>query len=97
MDGQGIAICAADDVETSELADAVLPVQLPGDELLSPLVTPLPLELVALAFAQRLGRTMLGFDDDRRRAVNFRQIFGSTDPLETASPGASGGQHAASI
>ncbi len=95
MDGQGIAICAADDTETSDLADAVLPVQLPADELLSPLVTPLPLELVALAFAQRLGRTMLGFDDDRRRAVNFRQIFGSTDPLETVS--ASGGQHAASI
>jgi glucosamine--fructose-6-phosphate aminotransferase (isomerizing) len=95
MQGQGIAICAADDAETSDLADAVLPVQLPDDELLSPLVTPLPLELVALAFAQRLGRTMLGFDDDRRRAVNFRQIFGSTDPLETV--GASGGQNAASI
>jgi glucosamine 6-phosphate synthetase-like amidotransferase/phosphosugar isomerase protein len=95
MDGQGIAICAADDAETAKLADAVLPVQLPNDELLSPLVTPLPLELVALAFAQRLGRTMLGFDDDRRRAVNFRQIFGSTDPLETV--GASGGQHAPSI
>jgi glucosamine--fructose-6-phosphate aminotransferase (isomerizing) len=95
MQGQGIAICAADDTETAALADAVLPVQLPDDELLSPLVTPVPLELVALAFAQRLGRTMLGFDDDRRRAVNFRQIFGSTDPLETV--GASGGQHAAGI
>jgi len=85
MDGQGIAICAKDDAETADLADAVLPVQSPADELLSPLVTPLPLELVALAFAQRLGRTMLGFDDDRRRAVNFRQIFGSTDPLEAVS------------
>jgi glucosamine--fructose-6-phosphate aminotransferase (isomerizing) len=95
MQGQAIAICAADDTEPAGLADAVLPVQLPDDELLSPLVTPLPLELVALAFAQRLGRTMLGFDDDRRRAVNFRQIFGSTDPLETV--GASGGQHAAGI
>src|SRR5712691_7539154 len=95
MDGQGIAISAADDAETAELADAVLAVQLPSDELLSPLVTPLPLELVALAFAQRLGRTMLGFDDDRRRAINFRQIFGSTDPLETV--GASGGQHANNI
>ena len=89
MQAQAIAICGADDAETAGLADAVLPVQLPTDELLSPLVTPLPLELVALAFAQRLGRTMLGFDDDRRRAVNFRQIFGSADPLETV--GASGG------
>ena len=95
MDGQAIAICAADDAATSGVAHAVLPVQLPPDELLSPLVTPLPLELVALAFAQRLGRTMLGFDDDRRRAINFRQIFGSTDPLETA--GANGGQHATSL
>ena len=95
MQGRGIAICPLQDTETADLTDAVLPVQLPSDELLSPLVTPLPLELVALAFAQRLGRTMLGFDDDRRRAVNFRQIFGSTDPLETV--GASGGQHASTI
>jgi glucosamine 6-phosphate synthetase-like amidotransferase/phosphosugar isomerase protein len=87
MQGRGIAICPVEDTETADLTDVVLPVQLPSDELLSPLVTPLPLELVALAFAQRLGRTMLGFDDDRRRAVNFRQIFGSTDPLET--PGSS--------
>src|SRR6266581_3743045 len=95
MQGRGIAICPLQDTVTADLTDAVLPVQLPSDELLSPLVTPLPLELVALAFAQRLGRTMLGFDDDRRRAVNFRQIFGSTDPLETV--GASGGQHASTI
>jgi len=95
VQGQAVAICAADDAETADLADAVLPVQLPADELLSPLVTPLPLELVALAFAQRLGRTMLGFDDDRRRAINFRQIFGSTDPLET--PVASGGQNVPSV
>jgi glutamine---fructose-6-phosphate transaminase (isomerizing) len=98
MAGQAIAICAAADARTSELADMVLPVQLPGDELLSPLVTAVPLELVALAFAQRLGRTMLGFDDDRRRAVNFRQIFGSTDPLETVVvTSASGGHHASSV
>jgi glutamine---fructose-6-phosphate transaminase (isomerizing) len=75
--GQAIAICDPGDTATAALADAVLPIHLPGDELLSPLVTPIPLELVALAFAQRLGRTMLGFDDDRRREINFRQIFGS--------------------
>jgi glucosamine--fructose-6-phosphate aminotransferase (isomerizing) len=80
--GHAVAICDPADTETSSLADAVLPIQLPKAELLSPLVTPIPLELVALRFAQRLGRTMLGFDDDRRRAINFRQIFGSTDPLE---------------
>jgi glucosamine 6-phosphate synthetase-like amidotransferase/phosphosugar isomerase protein len=89
MDGQAVAICDPTDTETGLLANARLPTQLPSDELLSPLVTPIPLELVALHFAQRLGRTMLGFDDDRRRAINFRQIFGSSDPLE-----ASGASHA---
>jgi glucosamine 6-phosphate synthetase-like amidotransferase/phosphosugar isomerase protein len=87
--GQAVAICDPADTQTSSLAEAVLPIQPPKDELLSPLVTPIPLELVALRFAQRLGRTMLGFDDDRRRAINFRQIFGSSDPLE-----ASGASHA---
>jgi glucosamine 6-phosphate synthetase-like amidotransferase/phosphosugar isomerase protein len=80
--GQAIAICDGADAQTIGLADMALPVHLPSDELLSPLVTPVPLELVTLRFAQRLGRTMLGFDDDRRRAINFRQIFGSTDPLD---------------
>lgn len=77
MGGQAVALCDPTDTETAALADFVLPVHLPSDELLSPLVTPIPLELVALAFAQRLGTTMLGFDDDRRREINFRQIFGS--------------------
>lgn len=87
--GQAVAICDPADAETAGLADVILPIQTSGDELLSPLVTPVPIELVALGFAKRLGRTMLGFDDDRRRAINFRQIFGSTDALETV--GASGG------
>jgi len=83
MDGYGVAVCDSSDEETAALADAVLPVR-GGDELLSPLVTAVPLELLALRFAQRLGRTMLGFDDDRRRAVNFRQIFGSSDDIVAA-------------
>jgi hypothetical protein len=39
-----------------------------------------PLELAALEFARHLGRTMLGFDDENRRMVNFRQIFDSVIP-----------------
>jgi glutamine---fructose-6-phosphate transaminase (isomerizing) len=78
--GTSVAICDASDADTASLADAVLPIAKTADELLSPLVTPIPLELVALAFAQRLGRTMLGFDDSRRREVNFRQIFDSSIP-----------------
>ncbi len=78
--GTGAVICTADDVESAGIADYVLPIGAVGDELLSPLVTAVPLEMVALAFARRLGRTMLGFDDENRREVNFRQIFDSAIP-----------------
>jgi glutamine---fructose-6-phosphate transaminase (isomerizing) len=78
--GRAVAICDQTDAETMSAADAVLPVTSAPVELLSPIVNAIPLELAALAFAQRLGRTMLGFDDERRREVNFRQIFDSTIP-----------------
>jgi glutamine---fructose-6-phosphate transaminase (isomerizing) len=78
--GHAIAICDPSDTETTNLADGVLPVTSVGDELLSPIVNAIPVELAALAFAQRLGRTMLGFDDTRRQEVNFRQIFDSAIP-----------------
>jgi glucosamine--fructose-6-phosphate aminotransferase (isomerizing) len=78
--GRAVAICDVSDSETAALADAVLPVTSPSDELLSPIVNAVPVELVALAFAQRLGRTMLGFDDKQRQEVNFRQIFDSSIP-----------------
>jgi glucosamine 6-phosphate synthetase-like amidotransferase/phosphosugar isomerase protein len=81
MEGQAVVVCDARDDATATLANAVMPIRAPADELLSPLVTAIPLELLALRFAQRLGRTMLGFDDDKRRAVNFRQIFGSSDDI----------------
>jgi glucosamine--fructose-6-phosphate aminotransferase (isomerizing) len=85
--GRGLVVCDAADRVTATLADAVLPVHAPPDELLSPLVTSVPLELLTLRFAQRLGRTMLGFDDDRRRAINFRQIFGSSDAIDAVATG----------
>ncbi|MCA1646564.1 MAG: SIS domain-containing protein [Chloroflexi bacterium] len=50
--GRGVAICDPADGETTRLADAILPIPWSGDELLSPLVTPVPLELVALGFAR---------------------------------------------
>jgi glutamine---fructose-6-phosphate transaminase (isomerizing) len=89
VEGQALAVCDVSDAATASLADFVLPIHAPADELLSPLVTAVPLELLALRFAQRLGRTMLGFDDDRRRAINFRQIFGSTDDIESVAGKAS--------
>ena len=44
-------------------------------EELTPLTYCVPLELLAYHFASSKGLTMLGFDDERRRALNFRQIF----------------------
>ncbi len=85
--GRALVVCDAKDADTATLADATLPIDAPPDELLSPLVTAVPLELLTLRFAQRLGRTMLGFDDDRRRAINFRQIFGSSDDIEALPVG----------
>jgi len=78
--GTAVAVCAPDDAVTAALADTVLPAHDTGDELLSPLVTAVPLEMLALEFARGLGLTMLGFDDDNRRLVNFRQIFDSAIP-----------------
>jgi glutamine---fructose-6-phosphate transaminase (isomerizing) len=89
MQGQAFVLCDPADQATASLADVVLPIHTGEDELLSPIVSAVPLELVALRFAQRLGRTMLGFDDDHRRAINFRQIFGSSEDIVAVGPGTS--------
>ncbi|MEI7743032.1 MAG: SIS domain-containing protein [Chloroflexota bacterium] len=78
--GTAIAICDPADEATAAIASFVLPIAAPADELLSPMLTAVPLELVALAYARRLGGTMLGFDDLNRRDVNWRQIYGSAIP-----------------
>lgn len=57
-------------------AEVVLPVAGETPEELSPLTYCVPLELLAYHYASTRGLTMLGFDDERRRALNFRQIFG---------------------
>lgn len=81
--GRAVALCDPRDTETAALADVVLPMVDLGDELLSPLVAAIPLELVALTFAKQLGRTMMGFNDEQRREVNFRQIFDSAIPVRS--------------
>ncbi len=80
MKGTAVAVCSADDSKTAELADLVLPVVGDVDEELSPLVYLAAGELVALHFASENNKVMLGFDDDWRKEVNFRQIFGSHIP-----------------
>jgi glutamine---fructose-6-phosphate transaminase (isomerizing) len=85
--GTAVAVCAADDDETAALADITMPVVGEVDELLSPLVYCAAGELIAYHFAVRGGKTMLGFDDENRKEVNFRQIFRSSIPDSLPSLG----------
>lgn len=70
------AIAVADpDSPAATAADHVLPVSGNPPEELTPLTYCVPLELLAYHFASSKGLTMLGFDDEKRKALNFRQIF----------------------
>lgn len=88
MKGTAVAVCSSADEQTAELADIVLPVVGEVDEDLSPLVYLAAGELVALNFAAENDLVMLGFDDDFRKEVNFRQIFGSRIPSSIDDAGA---------
>jgi glucosamine--fructose-6-phosphate aminotransferase (isomerizing) len=57
-------------------ADLVLPVAGGTPEELCPLTYCVPLELLAYHYASSRGLTMLGFDDESRRSLNYHQIFG---------------------
>ncbi|HUB40851.1 MAG TPA: SIS domain-containing protein [Streptosporangiaceae bacterium] len=80
MGGTGVAVCESGDLQTASLADVVLPVVGNVAEELSPLVYLAAGELIAYHFAVHSHKVMLGFDDSRRKEVNFRQIFGSDIP-----------------
>jgi glucosamine--fructose-6-phosphate aminotransferase (isomerizing) len=70
-----VAVCVPD-APTAAEADHVLPVAGDTPDDLSPLTYCIPLELFAYHFASSKGMTMLGFDEEWRRRLNFRQIFG---------------------
>lgn len=78
--GVAVALCAPDDTATQSLADVVAPVHGFFGEELSPITFCVPLEMFAYHFAVSHAKVMLGFDDDKRRQVNFRQIFDSSIP-----------------
>ncbi len=80
MQGNAIAVCAESDEPTIAAADAAVTVPSGVDELVSPLVYAVPVQLLAYHIAQHRQTVMLGFDDDWRREVNFRQIFQSVIP-----------------
>ncbi|TMD58638.1 MAG: SIS domain-containing protein [Chloroflexi bacterium] len=73
----GIAVCDADDDITAALAAVSLPVYGGPAETLSPLLYCVAGELFGYYFAVSKELTMLGFDDEQRKLVNFRQIFDS--------------------
>ncbi len=77
MGSYAIVACEEDDHETQALADLSLPIYGQPDEILSPLLYCIPAELFAFHFASQRNFTMLGFDDAKRKQVNFRQIFES--------------------
>ena len=75
MGATAVAVCPPG-TKAAAAADVVLPVAGDSPEDLSPFAYCVPLELLAYHFASSRGLTMLGFDDEHRRQVNFRQIFG---------------------
>jgi glucosamine--fructose-6-phosphate aminotransferase (isomerizing) len=72
-------IAVVPDADDPAWADATHIAPVPGDvdELISPLLLALPVQMLALQVARRRGATPLGFDSERRREVNFEQIFDS--------------------
>jgi len=76
MGATAVAVCPPG-AAAAAVADVVLPVAGDPAEELSPFAYCVPLELFAYHFASSKGLTMLGFDDEHRRQVNFRQIFGT--------------------
>ncbi|HZO62955.1 MAG TPA: SIS domain-containing protein [Gaiellaceae bacterium] len=74
--GATAAVVSAPGSAAAEAAELVLPVAGEASEELSPLTYGIPLELLAYHYASARGLTMLGFDDEARKALNFRQIFG---------------------
>ena len=87
MKGTAVVVCSKDDAETAALADVVIPVVGDVGEDFSPLLYCVAAELLSLHFAVRTEKVMLGFDDEWRKEVNFRQIFGSVIPASVESAG----------
>lgn len=85
--GTAVAVCAHDDEETTALADVVFPVYGEPDELVSPLLYAVSVQLLAYHCGVNSGRTMLGFDDKHRKSVNMQQILRSEIPTELPALG----------
>lgn len=78
--GSAIVVCNHDDEETSTLSDIFAPVFCTEDEILSPILYCIPLQLFAYHFAKSHENIMLWNDDKIRKEVNWQTIFESNMP-----------------
>ena len=72
-----IVLCAPEEPIAQEPADQVVTIFGSEDELLSPLVSCVPAELLAYFFASSKNLTMFGFDHSKTKEINFRTIYES--------------------
>ncbi|SLM18810.1 Glucosamine 6-phosphate synthetase, contains amidotransferase and phosphosugar isomerase domain [uncultured spirochete] len=77
MGAEVIAICSAADVEIEKYADVLFPISGAIREELTPFIYCVPFELFSCYLSSVRNKFFLGFDDPKRREVNFRQIFNS--------------------
>lgn len=85
MGAHVVAVGDVSDAEVAAAADVVFPIHGATREAISPFVYCLPFGFLGCYLSIARGRAFLGFDDPKRREVNFRQIFNSkTSALETA-------------
>ncbi len=78
--GTSVVVCEVGDTETAALADHVLPVAGKVDEALSPFVYLASAELIGYHLGSSRGGVMFGFDDPKRKEINFQQIYRSRIP-----------------
>ena len=77
MGAEVIAVCAESDTEMENYADVLFRIKGKVREELSPFIYCVPFQLFSCYLSSARGKFFLGFDDPKRREVNFRQIFNS--------------------
>jgi glucosamine--fructose-6-phosphate aminotransferase (isomerizing) len=80
VQGTAIAVCSQDDTETISYGNVAVPVFCTEDEILSPILYSIPLQLFVYYFTQSHEPIMLWEDDIIREKVNRQTIFSSNVP-----------------
>ncbi len=80
VDGKVIAIAEENDAETKKYADFIWPIKVENKlrEEFSPFIYPIPLEILSVHIADKIGQSAMDFERKPwKKAENFRQIFES--------------------